>query len=70
MSKITKDSRTTLRKINHAETSMQALKEELDAMTLSDFPDDSSPPSDEPIMAGCYGNNSPKKARKRGSGGI
>ena len=72
MSELTKDSRTTSRKIDHTETeaSMQVIKKDLDAMTLADFPLNLSSPVDGLIMTGCYGDNSPQKTRKRGSNGL
>ena len=70
MCELTKDSRTTSRKIDHAEAKLQAMKKDLDAMTLADFPPTKTSPVDGPIMAGCYGDNSPQKARKRGNGGL
>ena len=51
MCDLTKDSRTTSRKIDHAEAKLQAVKKDLDAMTLVDFPPTKTPPVDGPIMA-------------------
>ena len=71
MSEITKDSRTTLHKVEHADTKWHNLKDELGAMTLEAFPTSKqSPQADDPIMAGYYGDSSPQKPRKKGSGGI
>ena len=70
MSELTKDSRTTSRKIDHTEASMQVIKKDVDAMTVADFPLNLSSPVDGPIMTGCYGDNSPQKTRKRGSNGL
>ena len=70
MCELTKDSRTISRKIDHAEAKLQAVKKDLDAMTLADFPLNLSSPVDGPIMTGCYGDNSPQKTRKRGSNGL
>ena len=66
-----KDSKTTSRKIDHAEAKLQAVKKDIDAMTLAIFHlHTKSPPVDGPIMDGFYGDNSPQKARKQGSGGL
>ena len=70
MCELTKDSRTTSRKIDHAEAKLQAMKKDLNAMTLADFPPTRTPPVDGPIMADCYGHNSSQKTQKRGSDGL
>ena len=66
LSELTKVSRTTLHKVEHAETTMQTFKDELATMTLDKFPPSNlSPHEDGSIMAGYYGNNSPQKSQKR-----
>ena len=72
LSEITKDSRTTLHQVEHADTKLQNLKDELDAMTLLEgFPPSKQlPQADGPIMPGYYGDSSPQKPHKKDSGGI
>ena len=54
-----------------ADTMMESMKDELRAITLEDFPPSKPQSVDHgPSMAGNYGDNSPQKARKRGSGGL
>ena len=65
------DSRTTVRKMECADDMMESMKDELRAMTLEDFPPSKPQSVDHgPTMAGDYGDNSPQKVRKRGSGGL
>ena len=61
MCELTKDSRTTSRKIDYAEAKMQTMKKELDPMFLADFLPNLSPLADGSIMAGCHGDNSLQK---------